>query len=138
MSEVQESAVATGPGESALRPRNAPDEERSLVIADSVVERLRQLRASEGDSDLMLRVAVDGGGCSGFQYRFGFADDIDPEEDRIFERAGVQVVVDDVSLDLLTGSTVAFKRDLMGAMFVVENPNAASSCGCGSSFNIAF
>ena len=83
----------------------------------------------------VLRLAVDGGGCSGFQYRFELADG--PERgDSVSETDGVRLVVDSVSLDLVSGSTVDFVESLGGAAFKVENPQAASGCGCGSSFGI--
>jgi iron-sulfur cluster insertion protein len=83
----------------------------------------------------ILRLSVDGGGCSGFQYRFGFADAVDAE-DAVAETDGVRLVVDPVSLDLVRGATVDFVESLGGAAFRVENPQAASGCGCGSSFAI--
>ncbi len=83
----------------------------------------------------MLRVAVDGGGCSGFQYRFELIEAAEPDDIRI-EAAGQAAVVDAVSLPFLKGSEIAFVDDLAGAQFVVRNPNAASSCGCGVSFSI--
>jgi iron-sulfur cluster insertion protein len=83
----------------------------------------------------MLRLAVSGGGCSGFQYGFSF-DDARNEDDRVFERDGVKLVVDDTSLDLLVGAEVDFVEDLVGSSFQVRNPNASSSCGCGSSFSV--
>ena len=94
-------------------------------------------RKAFGDAtpDARFRISVTGGGCSGFQYGFSFDADLNAD-DRVFERYGVEVVVDEISLDLLGGAVVDWKEDLAGAMFVVENPNAASSCGCGSSFAI--
>jgi iron-sulfur cluster insertion protein len=89
----------------------------------------------EGTSEAFLRIAVSGGGCSGFQYGFTF-DDRTNADDRVFERDGVRVVVDDTSLDLLNGAEIDFVEDMMGAAFQVRNPNAASSCGCGNSFSI--
>ena len=83
----------------------------------------------------ILRLAVDGGGCSGFQYRFELSDAPD-SEDSVSETDGVRLVVDPVSLDLVAGSTVDFVESLGGAAFKVENPQAASGCGCGSSFGI--
>ena len=83
----------------------------------------------------MLRLAVSGGGCSGFQYGFSF-DDARNEDDRVFERDGVKLVVDETSLDLLVGAEVDFVEDLVGSSFQVRNPNASSSCGCGSSFSV--
>ena len=104
-------------------------------VTERAAARIRQLREAEGNDALMLRVTVSGGGCSGFQYGFSFDDKIE-EEDLIFERDGVKVVIDDVSLDFLTNGEVDFKEDLMGSYFVIENPNATSSCGCGTSFSI--
>lgn len=104
-------------------------------VSQRAAERIRHLREMEGNDALMLRVTVSGGGCSGFQYGFSFDDKIE-EEDRIFERDGVKVLVDDVSLEFLANGEVDFKEDLMGSYFVIENPNATSSCGCGTSFSI--
>lgn len=83
----------------------------------------------------ILRLAVDGGGCSGFQYRFGFADTIE-SDDIVAERDGVRLVVDSISLDLVRGAAVDYVEELGGAAFRVTNPNAASGCGCGASFSI--
>ncbi len=83
----------------------------------------------------ILRLAVDGGGCSGFQYRFGLADTVEAD-DLTVERDGVTLVVDPVSLDLVRGAQVDYVENLGGAAFKVENPNAASGCGCGSSFSV--
>jgi iron-sulfur cluster assembly accessory protein len=84
---------------------------------------------------VLLRVAVDGGGCSGFQYRFELVEAADPDDIRI-SADGQAALVDPVSLPFLKGSEIAFVDDLAGAQFVVRNPNAASSCGCGVSFSI--
>jgi len=106
----------------------------SLTLADSAARRLEALSRAEG-RPLMLRVAVDGGGCSGFQYRMELVDG--PEADDLVIRNGNQAaVVDAVSLPFLAGSEIAFVDELAGAQFVVRNPNAASSCGCGVSFSI--
>jgi iron-sulfur cluster assembly accessory protein len=83
----------------------------------------------------MLRLAVEGGGCSGFQYRFGLADGID-SDDIIVETDGVKLLVDAVSLDLVRGAQVDFVESLGGAAFRVDNPNATAGCGCGSSFSV--
>ncbi|BBC71469.1 heme biosynthesis protein HemY [Altererythrobacter sp. B11] len=83
----------------------------------------------------MLRLSVEGGGCSGFQYRFDLAEQIE-SDDAVSETDGVKLVIDPVSLDLVAGSTVDFVESLGGAAFRVENPNAAAGCGCGSSFGI--
>ncbi|MFN3669202.1 MAG: iron-sulfur cluster insertion protein ErpA [Brevundimonas sp.] len=105
-----------------------------LTLSDSGAARLAALAAAEGHP-VLLRVAVDGGGCSGFQYRFELVETPDPDDIRI-ETAGQSALVDPVSLPFLKGSEIAFVDDLAGAQFVVRNPNAASSCGCGVSFSI--
>ncbi|HEU4825547.1 MAG TPA: iron-sulfur cluster insertion protein ErpA [Dongiaceae bacterium] len=104
-------------------------------MSESAVKRIASLISAEGDAGLMLRLSVSGGGCSGFQYGFTF-DNAVQVDDRVFERDGVKVVVDDTSLDLLAGAEIDFVEDLVGASFQVRNPNAKSSCGCGSSFSI--
>lgn len=109
--------------------------ERGIVLTDSAARRIAALKAQENAADAFLRIAVSGGGCSGFQYGLSF-DDQRNEDDFVFERDGIGVVVDDVSLGLLNGAEVDFVEDLMGASFQIRNPNAASSCGCGNSFSI--
>src|SRR5499433_2505132 len=111
------------------------NEERRIVLTDNAARRIATLKAQENAGNAFLRIAVSGGGCSGFQYGFSF-DDQRNDDDFLFERDGVTVVVDDVSLGLLNGAEVDFVEDLMGASFQVRNPNAASSCGCGNSFSI--
>ena len=110
-------------------------EERSIVLTETAARRIAVLRTQEQAENAFLRIAVSGGGCSGFQYGLTF-DDQRNEDDFVFERDGIAVVVDDVSLGLLNGAEVDFVEDLMGASFQVRNPNAASSCGCGNSFSI--
>jgi iron-sulfur cluster assembly accessory protein len=105
-----------------------------LTLSDSAAKRLAELAAAEG-RPVMLRVAVDGGGCSGFQYRFELVETVDADDLRI-EADGQAALVDPVSLPFLKNSEIAFVDDLAGAQFVVRNPNAASSCGCGVSFSI--
>jgi iron-sulfur cluster assembly accessory protein len=83
----------------------------------------------------VLRLSVEGGGCSGFQYRFGLAETVDPD-DRVAETDGVRLVIDPISLDLVRGARVDFVESLGGAAFQVSNPNAAAGCGCGTSFSI--
>ena len=108
--------------------------DRTFAVSDSAVKRISTLLESEADGT-MLRVTVSGGGCSGYQYGFGFDSDT-TADDHLFEKNGITVVVDDVSLDLLAGSELDFVEDLIGAAFQVKNPNATSSCGCGTSFAI--
>jgi len=113
----------------------SPGPERQVSLSDSAVKRIASLIAEEGNPGLMLRLSVSGGGCSGFQYGFSF-DNATQVDDHLFERDGVMVVVDETSLDLLSGAEIDFVEDLVGASFQVRNPNAKSSCGCGSSFSI--
>jgi iron-sulfur cluster insertion protein len=110
-------------------------EPRGIVVTENAARRIAMLKEQESAGDSFLRIAVSGGGCSGFQYGLSF-DDQRNEDDVVFERDGVGVVVDEVSLDLLNGAEVDFVEDLMGASFQIRNPNAASSCGCGNSFSI--
>jgi iron-sulfur cluster insertion protein len=105
-----------------------------LTLSETAARRLETLGRDEGHP-VMLRVAVDGGGCSGFQYRFELVETADADDIRI-EAGGQAALVDAVSLPFLKGSEIAFVDDLAGAQFVVRNPNAASSCGCGVSFSI--
>ncbi|OGN45251.1 MAG: heme biosynthesis protein HemY [Caulobacterales bacterium RIFCSPHIGHO2_01_FULL_70_19] len=105
-----------------------------MTLAESAARRLARLGEAEG-RPVMLRVAVDGGGCSGFQYRLELVETAEPDDVRI-ETDGQTALVDPVSLPFLKGSEIAFVDDLSGAQFVVRNPNAASSCGCGVSFSI--
>jgi iron-sulfur cluster insertion protein len=109
---------------------------RQVILSASAAKRIGELVSLEGDASLMLRLSVSGGGCSGFQYGFSF-DNAPQADDHLFERDGVKMVVDDTSLDLLAGAEVDFVEDLVGSSFQVKNPNAASSCGCGSSFSVA-
>ena len=109
--------------------------ERSIVVTESAARRIAFLKQQEEAEAARLRIAVSGGGCSGFQYGLSFDDEQNPD-DFLFERDGVAVIVDDVSLDLLNGAEVDFVEDMMGASFQIRNPNAASSCGCGNSFSI--
>ena len=108
---------------------NAP-----ITLSDAAARRLAALSEVEGHP-VLLRVAVDGGGCSGFQYRFDLVDTPEPDDLRI-ENAGQAAVVDELSLALLKGSQIDFVDELAGAEFKVRNPNARSSCGCGVSFSI--
>ncbi len=107
----------------------------NLSLTDSAVRRISTLIDQEGGAGLMLRVSVSGGGCSGFQYGFTF-DDSRNADDRLFERNGVRVVVDEISLELLNGAEIDFVEDLAGSSFAIRNPNATSSCGCGNSFAV--
>ena len=111
-------------------------EDRQIVVTENAARRIAALRTQEEADGAFLRIAVSGGGCSGFQYGFTF-DDQRSDDDFVFERDGIAVVVDDVSLGLLNGAEIDFVEDMMGASFQIKNPNAASSCGCGNSFSVA-
>ena len=107
-----------------------------LQITDGAVNKILSLADSEDDSNkLNLRVYVTGGGCSGFQYGFSFDKVID-EEDTCITKDGANLVIDSLSLQYLEGSTVDYTEDLMGSKFIITNPNATTTCGCGESFSI--
>ncbi len=106
-----------------------------LIFSDSAVEKVRELLIEEGSPELKLRVFVQGGGCSGFQYGFTF-DEIVNDDDTIIDKDGVQLLVDAMSFQYLVGAEIDYKDDLDGAQFVIRNPNATTTCGCGSSFTV--
>lgn len=106
-----------------------------FVFTDSAVAKVKDLIAEEGNPDLKLRVFVQGGGCSGFQYGFTF-DEIANEDDTLVEKDGVTLLVDSMSYQYLVGAEIDYKEDLQGAQFVIRNPNATTTCGCGSSFSV--
>lgn len=105
-----------------------------LVFTDSAADKVRQLIDEEGNPDLKLRVFVQGGGCSGFQYGFTF-DEESNEDDTVMEKNGVQLLIDAMSYQYLVGAEIDYKDGLEGAQFVIKNPNATTTCGCGSSFS---
>jgi iron-sulfur cluster insertion protein len=105
-----------------------------IVFTDSAANKVAQLIQEEGNPDLKLRVFVQGGGCSGFQYGFTF-DEIVNEDDTTMDKNGVQLLVDSMSYQYLVGAEIDYKDDLEGAQFVIKNPNATTTCGCGSSFS---
>ncbi len=106
-----------------------------VTMTASAARRVAELKLQENAPNAFLRLAVSGGGCSGFQYGFSF-DDTRQEGDRVFARDGIELIIDEVSLELVKGAEIDFVEDLMGAAFQVRNPNAASSCGCGNSFSV--
>lgn len=110
-------------------------DDSGLQLTDSAISQLNALIASKDTPDLRFRVYVQGGGCSGFQYGFQFEEPT-AGDDMEFDRGGVKLVVDPLSLQYLSGAEVDFIDDLMGTRFVVNNPNAATTCGCGASFGI--
>lgn len=106
-----------------------------MQLETSAVTKLRELIAEEGNPDIKLRVFVQGGGCSGFSYGFTF-DEVKNEDDFDFNYEEVQVLVDAMSMQYLQGATIDYREDVMGSSFVINNPNAATTCGCGSSFSV--
>ncbi len=109
--------------------------ESTVSISDSAVQRLQFLTKGGEFKGMHMRVSVSGGGCSGFQYSFAF-DKKKNREDRLIQRSGVSVLVDNTSWDLLVGSELHFVEELIGSYFTLKNPNAASTCGCGVSFSV--
>jgi len=109
-----------------------PTETPSITLTASAARRIAEIAAGE-PADMMLRVSVEGGGCSGFQYKFDLTAE-QGADDLLLERDGAKVLVDPVSLQLMAGSEIDFVDDLIGASFKINNPNATSSCGCGTSF----
>ena len=105
-----------------------------LIFTDSAAAKVADLIAEEGNTDLKLRVFVQGGGCSGFQYGFTFDEAVN-EDDTTFEKNGVTLLVDSMSFQYLVGAEIYYKEDIIGSQFVIKNPNATTTCGCGSSFS---
>ena len=105
-----------------------------MTLTDNAAKKVRHLRDQEGNQDLMLRVYVTGGGCSGFSYGFNFEDQLG-DDDATFNNADVSLVVDSLSYQYLNGSTIDYVEGLEGSRFTVNNPNATTTCGCGSSFS---
>ncbi|HJU41028.1 MAG TPA: iron-sulfur cluster insertion protein ErpA [Tahibacter sp.] len=106
-----------------------------LVFTDAAARKVRELIDEEGNPQLKLRVAISGGGCSGFQYGFSFDEDR-ADDDLAVENGGVVLVVDPLSLQYLMGAEIDYAESLTGAQFVIRNPNAKTTCGCGSSFTV--
>lgn len=106
-----------------------------LTLTDNAANKLAKLKSAEGNDNLMLRIYVTGGGCSGFSYGFDFAEELD-EDDATFLNGDAVLVVDSLSYQYLHGSTIDYVEGLEGSRFVVDNPNATTTCGCGSSFSI--
>ena len=119
---------------------NAPVENLSelpapLVFTDSAAKKVRELIDEEGNVELKLRVFVTGGGCSGFQYGFTF-DEVVNEDDTVMNKDGVALLIDPMSYQYLVGAEIDYTEGVEGAQFVIKNPNATSTCGCGSSFSV--
>ena len=106
-----------------------------LTLTDGFAKKVNALVGAEGNPELKLRVIVSGGGCSGFQYGFDLDSEI-AEDDVVFEHGGASLVIDETSLELMSGAEVDYKEDLIGSYFAITNPLASSTCGCGTSFSI--
>jgi iron-sulfur cluster insertion protein len=106
----------------------------SLVFTDSAAGKVRELIEEEGNPDLKLRVFVTGGGCSGFQYGFTFDEEVN-DDDTTLDKNGVTLLIDPMSFQYLAGAEIDYTEGLEGSQFVIRNPNATSTCGCGSSFS---
>jgi len=105
-----------------------------IVFTDSAAQKVAGLIQEEGNDNLKLRVYISGGGCSGFQYGFTFDEEVNDDDTQI-ENGGVTVLIDSMSIQYLSGAQIDYKEDLSGAQFVIRNPNATTTCGCGSSFS---
>ncbi len=118
------------------QPQSAPAAPVPFSISERAAQRIAEITAQDGTPGVRMRVAVHGGGCSGFQYSFSLDDQIN-DDDAVVERDGTEVVIDSMSLMYLAGSELDFFEELAGAYFKINNPNATSACGCGSSFGIS-
>ena len=112
-----------------------PEMPSPLLFTDSAANKVKELIAEEKNPALMLRVFVTGGGCSGFQYGFTFEENANEDDTRV-EKNGVTLLIDPLSYQYLTGAEIDYQESLQGAQFVIKNPNAKTTCGCGSSFNV--
>ncbi len=123
-----ETAGTTGTtGTSALPP--------SVVFTDAAAHKVGELIGEEDNPNLMLRVFISGGGCSGFQYGFTFDESVEDGDSQV-ENQGVTLLIDPMSVQYLMGAEIDYKEDLQGAQFIIRNPNAQTTCGCGSSFTV--
>ena len=107
----------------------------SIVFTDSAADKVREILIEEGNTDMKLRVYVTGGGCSGFQYGFAFEEKAG-EDDTVVTKNGVDMVVDPMSFQYLAGAEIDYQEGLEGSRFIIKNPNATTTCGCGSSFSV--
>lgn len=110
-------------------------EQTPLLFTDTAARKVKGLIDEEGNPGLMLRVFISGGGCSGFQYGFTFDQNCN-DDDTMVENGGVKLLVDPLSFQYLAGAEIDYTEDLQGAQFVIRNPNATTTCGCGSSFSV--
>jgi len=113
----------------------AVETQDALTFTDSAAKKVKDLIDEEGNTELKLRVFVSGGGCSGFQYGFTFDEEVN-DDDMVLTKNGVQLLIDPMSLQYLSGAEIDYQESLEGSQFVIKNPSAASTCGCGSSFSV--
>lgn len=106
----------------------------AIIFTENAAQKVAGLIQEEGNDNLKLRVYISGGGCSGFQYGFTFDEEVN-DDDTLVEKSGVTVLIDSMSIQYLQGAEIDYKEDLSGAQFVIRNPNATTTCGCGSSFS---
>ena len=106
-----------------------------IIITDAAVAKIADLFLDENNPDLKLRTFVQGGGCSGFTYGFTF-DEVVNEDDFVIEKGNIKILVDAMSMQYLQGAQIDYKEDILGSQFSISNPNAQSTCGCGSSFSV--
>ncbi len=111
------------------------DSESPVIFTEAAANKVKNLIAEEGNDKLMLRVFISGGGCSGFQYGFSFDENIQDGDTEV-ENCGVKLLIDPMSFQYLSGAEVDYKESLEGSQFVINNPNASTTCGCGSSFSV--
>ncbi len=109
--------------------------EAAIVFTDTAANKVSELIKDEGNDNLNLRVYVTGGGCSGFQYGFTFDEEVSEDDTRV-EKGGVSVLIDSMSIQYLAGAEIDYTEDLSGAQCVIRDPNASTTCGCGSSFSV--
>lgn len=119
----------------SAEPSQYEPQEDPVVFTESAATKVSSLIAEEGNANLKLRVFIAGGGCSGFQYGFTFDEELQDGDIEV-EKLGVKLLIDPMSVQYLTGAEIDYKDDLEGAQFVIRNPNAATTCGCGSSFSV--
>ena len=118
----------------ATETNSVPEMQVPLIFTDSAANKVKKLMEEEGNDDLKLRVFISGGGCSGFKYGFTFDESIN-EDDTVMEKNGVKLLIDPMSFQYLAGAEIDYEENLQGAQFIIKNPSATSTCGCGSSFS---
>jgi iron-sulfur cluster insertion protein len=114
---------------------SAPQQPAGIVFTDAAASKVSELIAEEDNPNLKLRVFISGGGCSGFQYGFTFDEDVEDGDSQV-ENQGVTLLIDPMSVQYLMGAEIDYKEDLQGAQFIIRNPNAQTTCGCGQSFSV--